>query len=99
LKKTTRSFLGELYGFSSAIAGALVRRRIMRQLIGRIPIQARNVIEEVYFSEHVRCQKCQITVPVGIEVVTITKQGKTKMVVKHAWYCRAHGSKYATRVQ
>ncbi len=59
----------------------------MRQLIGKIAIKHRNVTEEVYFSEHVRCQNCQTTVPVGIEVITVTKEGTSKKVIKHGWYC------------
>jgi hypothetical protein len=69
----------------------------MRQLIGKIPIKYRNVTEEIYLSESVRCQHCQATVPVGIEVVAIRKDGKSKKVIKHSWYCRAHGANYATR--
>ncbi len=69
----------------------------MRQLIGKIAIKHRNVTEEVYFSEHVRCQNCQTTVPVGIEVITVTKEGTSKKVIKHGWYCRAHGADYASR--
>jgi hypothetical protein len=40
----------------------------MRQLLGKIP--HRGVTEEVYLAETVRCQDCQVTVPIGIEVVT-----------------------------
>jgi len=69
----------------------------MRQLIGKIPIKYRNVIEEVYFSEDVRCQHCQNTVPMGIEVVTVRKEGETRRVVKHGWYCRAHGADFVVR--
>ena len=69
----------------------------MRQLLGKIPIKYRNVIEEVYLSECVRCQNCQATVPMGIEVVTVRKEEKSKKVIKHCWYCRAHGADYATR--
>jgi len=71
----------------------------MRQLIGKIPIKYLNVTEEIYFSELVRCQHCQTTVPMGIEVVTVRKQGKSKKVIKHGWYCRAHGADFATRAQ
>jgi hypothetical protein len=52
----------------------------MRQLIGKIPIKYLNVTEEIYFSELVRCQHCQTTVPMGIEVVTVRKEGKSKKV-------------------
>jgi len=69
----------------------------MRQLLGKIPIKHRNVTEEVYLSEHVCCQNCQITVPMGIEVVTVRKEGKSKKVIMHGRYCRAHGADYATK--
>jgi hypothetical protein len=48
----------------------------MRQLIGKIAIEYRGVIEEVYLSEDVRCQNCQGTVALGIEVVTVRKKKK-----------------------
>ena len=69
----------------------------MRQLIGKIPIKYRNVTEEIYLSEYVRCQYCQTTVPMGIEVLTVAYEGKSKKIIKHGWYCRAHGADYATR--
>jgi len=69
----------------------------MRQLIGKIPIKYRNVTEEIYFSEYVRCQNCQVTVPVGIEVITVRIEGQSKKVIKHGWYCRAHGADYAAK--
>ena len=69
----------------------------MRQLVGRRPIKNRNVIEEIYFCENVRCQTCQTTVPMGIEVVTVRKEGKSKELIRHCWYCRAHGADFATR--
>jgi hypothetical protein len=69
----------------------------MRQLLGKIPIKYRNVTEEVYHSECVRCQNCQTTVPMGVEVVTFRKEGTSKKLIKHGWYCRAHGAEYATR--
>ena len=68
----------------------------MRQLLGKIA--QRGLTEEVYLAETVRCQDCQITVPMGIEVVTVRKEGKSKKVLKHSWYCRGHGSNYVTRV-
>jgi hypothetical protein len=71
----------------------------MRQLIGKIPLTYRNVIEEIYLSENVRCQNCQVTAPMGIEVVTFRKEGLSKKVIKHGWFCRAHGADYATRAQ
>ena len=69
----------------------------MRQLIGKIPIKSRDVTEEIYLSEYVRCQYCQVTVPMGIEVVTVKKEGQSKKVIKHGWYCRAHDADYAGR--
>ena len=68
----------------------------MRQLLGKMPIKHRNVTEEVYLSEHVCCQNCQITVPMGIEVVTVRQDGQVKKVIRHERYCRAHGADYAT---
>jgi len=70
----------------------------MRQLLGKIQIKHRNITEEVYLLETVRCQDCKVTVPVGIEVVTVRKEGKSRKVIKHRWYCRAHGTDYAMRV-
>ena len=71
----------------------------MRQLIGKIPIKYRGVIQEIYFAEHVQCSECQKTAPIGIEVITIQSEGKTKKVVKHAFYCRAHGLEYQVKAQ
>jgi heterodisulfide reductase subunit C len=69
----------------------------MRQLIGKMQIKHRNVTEEIYLAECVRCQNCQATVPIGIEVITVRKEGTSKKVVKHGWYCRAHGADYSIR--
>ena len=66
----------------------------MRQLLGRTSY--RGVTEEVYLAETVRCQDCRITVPMGIEVVK--REGKSKKLIKHSWYCRTHGAEYAARV-
>ena len=66
----------------------------MRQLLEKI--SHRGVTEEVYLAEIVRCQDCQVTVPMGIEVVR--REGKSKKIIKHGWYCRVHGADYATRV-
>jgi len=66
----------------------------MRQLLGKISYFG--VTEEVYIAETVRCQDCQATVPMGIEVVR--KDRKSKKVIRHNWYCRAHGAGYAARV-
>ena len=69
----------------------------MRQLLGKSRFISRNVTEEVYLAEHVYCQTCQITVPMGIEVVTVSNEGSQKKVIKQARFCRAHGSEYAAR--
>ena len=69
----------------------------MRQLLGKIPIKNRNVTEEIYLSEHVCCQSCQTTAPMGIEVITVRHEGKSKKLISHKRYCRAHGADYATR--
>lgn len=71
----------------------------MRQLIGKIPIKSRDVVEEVYLSELVRCEECQRTVPIGIEVITVKRNSSPKKVVKHARYCRAHGGEYQARAE
>jgi len=67
----------------------------MRQLIAKI--RTKNLVEEVYLSEHVQCQICQIAVPMCIEIVTVRKEGDSKKVVKHERYCRAHGAEYSVR--
>ena len=56
----------------------------MRQLLGKSRFPSRDVTEEVYLSEHIYCQTCQITVPMGIEVVTVRNERNFKKVVKHA---------------
>ena len=55
----------------------------MRELMGKIPTKDPDINEEVYLSEMVRCSECQMTVPVGIEVVTIKKDGKSKKLIRH----------------
>jgi len=71
----------------------------MRELIGKIPTKDPNVTEVVYLSEIVRCLECQTTVPMGIEVVTVKKDGESKKVLRHVCYCRAHGLDYETTAQ
>ena len=71
----------------------------MRQLIGKFPGKGRNIVEEVYFTEQIRCVECQKAVPMGIEVIIVQKEGTSKKVIKHAYYCRAHGSEYVARTQ
>ncbi len=67
----------------------------MRQLIRRRGKKNRGLIEEAYIGEHLYCQKCQKTVPVGIEVIIFKRDAGGKKLVKHACYCRAHGSEYS----
>lgn len=76
-----------------------VSRQAMRELIGKIRTKDRSVIEAVYLSELVRCQECEQTVPIGIEVVTVKRDGKSRKVLHHGYYCRAHGHDHETRVQ
>jgi hypothetical protein len=71
----------------------------MRELIGKIPTKDPNVTETVYLSEIVRCRECQMTVPIGIEVVRLKKDGESKKVLRHEYYCRAHGIDYEERVR
>lgn len=71
----------------------------MRQLIGKIPIKGQKVVEEVYLSEQIRCCECQKTVPIGVEVVTVQKDGPSKKVVKRAFYCRSHSGEYKSRAR
>jgi hypothetical protein len=71
----------------------------MRELIGKIPTKDPNITEVVYLTEIVRCLDCQQTVPMGIEVVTVKKSEKSKEVVRHVCYCRAHGLDYETKAQ
>jgi hypothetical protein len=67
----------------------------MRELIGKVRTKDRNVIEEVYLSPFLRCRECQVTVPMGIEVVTVKRDGVSKRtVLSHRHYCRAHGLDY-----
>src|SRR6185436_18491088 len=55
-----------------------VRRRAMRELIGKIPTKDPNITEVVYLAEIVLCLECQQTVPMGIEVVTVKKAGSPR---------------------
>ena len=72
----------------------------MRELMGKIPSKDDpNVIQKVYLSEIVRCHKCQRTAPIGIEVVTIRRDGESKKVLRRGCYCRAHGHDYEMRLQ
>lgn len=69
------------------------------RLIGKIPTKDRGIVDEVYLAEQVRCSNCQKTVPLGIEVVRVQKEEKGKKILKHAWYCRAHGADYVSRAE
>jgi len=71
----------------------------MRELIGKIPTKDPNITEVVYLSEIVRCRECQKTVPMGIEVVTVKKNGESKEVLRSVCYCRIHGLDYETKAQ
>ena len=71
----------------------------MRDLIGKIRTKDSNVTTRVYLSEIVRCCECQKTVPLGIEVVTLKKEGESKKVLEHRWYCRDHGLEYEEKAQ
>ena len=62
----------------------------MRELIGNMSTKDPNVTEEVYLSDLIRCRQCQRTVPIGIEVVTVKRDGVFKKVLSHGYYCRAH---------
>jgi len=70
----------------------------MRELIGKIPTKDPNVIEEVYLSALIRCREYQ-TAPMGIEVITVKREGGARKVLKHGYYCRAHGHDYEETVQ
>jgi hypothetical protein len=60
----------------------------MRELIGIISTKDPGITEVVYLAEMVRCLECERTVPVGIEMVTVKKSGKSKEAVRHVCYCR-----------
>jgi hypothetical protein len=76
-----------------------IRRRVMRELIGKIPTKDPTVTEVVYLAEIVRCLECQQTVPMGIEVVTIKKTEESREVLRHVFFCRGHGFDYETKAQ
>ena len=71
----------------------------MRELIGKIPTEDSDVTQEVYLSELVRCRECQMTVPMGIEVISVKRDGASRKVLSHGCYCRAHGHDYEMTVQ
>jgi hypothetical protein len=70
----------------------------MRQLIGKIR-DKRNVIEEVFASEQVRCRECERAVPMGIEVIVVQKGTGPRKILRRACYCRAHGSEFISMAQ
>ena len=57
------------------------------------------MVEEVYLSEQIRCNECQKTAPIGVEVVRVQKEGKSKRVLKRTFYCRAHAGEYESRAR
>jgi hypothetical protein len=71
----------------------------VRDLIGKIRTKDPNVSTRVYLSEIVRCCECQKTVPLGIEVITLKKDGESKKVLEHRCYCRDHGLEYEEKAQ
>jgi hypothetical protein len=71
----------------------------MRELIGKIATKDPNVTKSVYRSELVPCRECKKTAPLGIEVITTKKDGESKKVLEHLYYCRTHGLDYETRTQ
>jgi hypothetical protein len=71
----------------------------MRQLIGKIPIKGKVVVEEVYLSEQIRCHECQKTAPIGVEVVRVKKDGESKKILKRTFYCRPHAGDYESRAR
>ena len=70
----------------------------MRQFIGKIPIKGQ-VVEEIYLSEQIRCNECQKPAPIGVEVVRVQKEGKSKRVLKRTFYCRSHAGDYESRAR
>ena len=71
----------------------------MRQLIGKISIKGKVLVEEVYLSEQVRCLECQKMVPIGVEVVRVQKEGEKKKILKRVYYCRPHAGDYESRAR
>jgi len=66
----------------------------MRELIGKLPTKDPGVTQEIYLSELVRCRECQMTAPMGIEVIAVKRDGPSRKVLNHSYYCRAHGHDY-----
>ena len=71
----------------------------MRQLIGKISIKGKVLVEEVYLSEQVRRLECQKMVPIGVEVVRVQKEGEKKKILKRTYYCRPHAGDYESRAR
>src|SRR3974390_448234 len=78
---------------------AKITRRSVRELIGKIRTKDPNVTTRIYLSEIVRCCECQKTVPLGIEVITLKREGESKKVLEHRCYCRDHGLEYEEKAQ
>ena len=71
----------------------------MRELIGKIPTKDPAITEVVYLADMVRCLECEQTRPVGIEVVTVKKNGDARKILRHVCYCRGHGLDYERKAQ
>jgi hypothetical protein len=71
----------------------------MRELIGQIATSEPGVTRSVYRSEMIRCGECQKMAPIGIEVITARKDGDSRKVLEHRYYCRSHGLDYETRTE
>ena len=71
----------------------------MRNLIGKLPTKEPNITKSVYLAELVNCRECERTVPVGIEIITHKNVGGSREVLKHEYFCRAHGMDYEMKVQ
>ena len=66
----------------------------MRELIGQMATSEPGVTRSVYRSEMIRCGECQKMAPIGIEVITARKDGDSRKVLEHRYYCRSHGLDY-----
>ena len=69
----------------------------MRELIGQMATSEPGVTRSVYRSEMIRCGECQKMAPIGIEVITARKDGDSRKVLEHRYYCRSHGLDYELR--
>jgi hypothetical protein len=69
----------------------------MRELIGQMATSEPGVTRSVYRSEMIRCGECEKMAPIGIEVITARKDGDSRKVLEHRYYCRSHGLDYESR--